>query len=273
MKMRKQVVLLAIGLIVAGFVVVVMKPRLLSKPVQHLLFADWMVEEERRTGPAIGQLGGVPVSIPRDYAHFLEYDGDPGFMEQRKGARPERTFASSIRAFGFEVHYPDMRVPSSNTVEERRNSGIYTSMWLRVGVSSGQDYGSDGKNAPGVYVRGMKDGFKKYKYERTGVNEYGLETYVPINVDEAARQKGRGAADFADYNVYYHTDATGRVDTYIECHNDSHEAAPCKQKFNMFPEMAAHISVSYRRGLLKDWREIQSSVSKVILGFEANTKN
>ena len=270
---KKLIISLAIGLLIAGFMVVVMKPRLLPKPVQRHLFADWMVEEERRTEPAIGHLGGVPVSIPRDYAHFLEYDGDPGFMEQGKGPRPERTFASGIRAFGFEVNYPDMRVASRENADERRNNSIYTSMWLRVGVSSGQDYGSDGKNAPGVYVQGMKDGFKKYKYERAGVNEYGLETYVPVGVDEAARKKGGGAADFADYNIYYHTDATGRVDTYIECHNDSHEAAPCKQKFNLFPEVAAHITVSYRRGLLKDWREIQSSVSKVILGFKANIKD
>ncbi len=77
-----------------------------------------------------------------------------------------------------------------------------------------------------------------------------------------------------DYNVYYHKDASGRVDTYIRCINVGHEAAPWRQMFNLYPAMKAGITVGYRRGLLKDWREIQSSVSKVIFGFKAtNTQD
>ncbi|WP_247538721.1 hypothetical protein [Ralstonia pseudosolanacearum] len=267
MKLKKKVVIpLLILLLLATAWTVIVKPRLLPKSIQRHLFADWITQEEHRADPAIGHLGGVPVSIPRPYAHFLEYDGDPSFTEPRKGPRPDRTFESGLRSFGFQVHYPDMEVASITNLDKQKRENIYTSTWLSVGVSSNSDY--PGQYYPEGQVLGMND--KKYKYERIGVNEYGLETYIPINVDEGARKKGGGAADMFDYNIYYHKDTTGRVDTYIRCINVTHEAAPCKQMFNLYPEMKASITVGYRRDLLKDWREIQSSVSKIVLGFKTN---
>ncbi|ASL73310.1 hypothetical protein G7939_00570 [Ralstonia solanacearum] len=266
MKLKKKVVIpLFIVLLLATTWMALFKPRLLPKPIQRHLFADWMIQEERRTDPAVGHLGGIPVSIPRPYAHFLEYDGDPGFTEPRKGPRPERTFESGIRSFGFEVHYPDMEVASAKNLDKQKSESIYTTTWLTVGVSSNSFYG--GKDFPLGSVLAMK--FKKYKYERSDEKNYELETYIPTNVDENKRQNGGGAADMFDYNIHYHKDATGRVDAYITCSNMKHEAATCQQKFNLFPHMAADVSVTYRRGLLKDWREIQSSVSNVIFGFKA----
>ncbi|MGA4400483.1 hypothetical protein ACI2S1_18100 [Ralstonia nicotianae] len=271
MKLKKKVVIpLFIVLLLATTWMALFKPRLLPKPIQRHLFADWMIQEERRTDPAIGHLGGTPVSIPRPYAHFLEYDGDPGFTEPRKGPRPERTFDSGIRSFGFEVHYPDMEVASLANLDKRKQENIYTSAWLSVGISSNNDY--PGQYYPEGQVLDMEN--RHYKYKRADKNEYGLETYVPINADEEARRKGGGAANMFDYNIYYHKDERGHVDTYIRCINVAHEAAPCRQMFNLYPAMKAGITVGYRRGLLKDWREIQSSVSKVIFGFKAtNTQD
>ena len=271
MKLKKKVVIpLFIVLLLATAWTALFKPRLLPKPIQRHLFADWMIQEERRTDPAVGHLGGIPVSIPRPYAHFLEYDGDPGFTEPRKGPRPERTFDSGIRSFGFEMHYPDMEVASAINLDKQVRKNIYTSPLLRVGINSNSFYG--GKDFPLGSVQTIK--FKKYRYERSDKKNYELETYIPINVDENERHKGGGAADMFDYNIYYHKDATGRVDTYIKCINASHETAPCEQVFNLFPKIAADVSVTYRRGLLKDWREIQSSVSKVIFGFKkTNTQD
>ncbi|MCF1442998.1 hypothetical protein [Ralstonia pseudosolanacearum] len=266
MKLKKKVVIpLFIVLLLATAWTALFKPRLLPKPIQRHLFADWMIQEERRTDPAIGHLGGIPVSIPRPYAHFLEYDGDPSFTEPRKGPRPERTFESGIRSFGFKVHYPDMEVTSATNLDKQKQESIYTSMWLTVGVNSNSAYG--GKEFPTGSVRSIQ--FKKYKYERHNTKYYDLETYVPVNVDDEARKKGNGAADMFDYNIYYHKNARGQVDTYIKCINVSHEAAPCEQVFNLFPAMAADVSVSYRRELLKHWQEIQLSVSKSIIGFKA----
>lgn len=267
MKLKKKVVIpLFIVLLLATAWTVLFRPRLLPKPIQRHLFADWMIQEERRTDPAIGHLGGIPVSIPRPYAHFLEYDGDPGFTEPRKGPRPERTSGSGIRSFGFEVHYPDMEVATTANLDKQKHESIYTSMWLNVSITSNSDY--FGKYYPEGQVAGMDN--NKYKYKKSSDDEYGLETYIPIDVDKAARKKGNGAADMFDYNIYYHQDKTGHVDTYIRCINVSHDAAPCTHMFNLYPEIEASITVGYRRGLLKDWREIQSSVSQTILSFKSN---
>ncbi len=65
MKLKKKVVIpLFIVLLLATAWTALFKPRLLPKPIQRHLFADWMIQEERRTDPAIGHLGGTPVSIP-----------------------------------------------------------------------------------------------------------------------------------------------------------------------------------------------------------------
>ncbi|MDO3524302.1 hypothetical protein [Ralstonia pseudosolanacearum] len=271
MKLKKKVVIpLFIVLLLATAWMALFKPRLLPKPIQRHLFADWMIQEERRTDPAIGHLGGIPVSIPRPYAHFLEYDGDPGFTEPRKGPRPERTFESGIRSFGFKVHYPDMEVASAANLDKQKSESIYTSTWLSIGISSNSDY--PGQHYPEGQVLGMDN--RHYKYKQTNTSEYGLETYVPINVDETARKKGSGAADMFDYNIYYYKNSSGRIDAYITCINVKHEAAICEHQFNLFPDMKAGVSINYRRSLLKDWREIQSSVSNVIFGFKkTNTQD
>ncbi|MEQ6352499.1 hypothetical protein [Ralstonia pseudosolanacearum] len=271
MKLKKKVVIpLFIVLLLATAWTALFKPRLLPKPIQRHLFADWIIQEERRTDPAVGHLGGIPVSIPRPYAHFLEYDGDPGFTEPRKGPRPERTFESGIRSFGFEVHYPDMAVASAVSLDKQKRESIYTSTWLNVSITSNSHY--FGEHYPKGQVAGMNN--NKYKYKKAQTNEYELETYVPINVDEEERKNFGGSADISDYNIYYHKNADGSIDTYIECSNMKHEAAVCEQRFNLFPEMKSSITASYRRGLLKEWREIQSSVSKVIFGFRTtNTQD
>ncbi|MBX9431848.1 hypothetical protein KY487_21625 [Ralstonia pseudosolanacearum] len=271
MKLKKKVVIpLFVVLLLATAWMAVFKPRLLPKPIQRHLFADWMIQEERRTDPAIGHLGGIPVSIPRPYAHFLEYDGDPGFTEPRKGPRPERTFESGIRSFGFEVHYPDMEVASIANLDKQKRESIYTTTWLTVGISSNNDY--PGQYYPEGQVLSIDN--KHYRYERVSASEHGLETYIPINVDQEARKKGGGAANMFDYNIYYYRNSSGRIDAYITCSNVTHEAAICRQHFNLFPDIKASVTVSYRRGLLKDWREIQSSVSNVIFEFKAtNTQD
>ncbi|MBA1330052.1 hypothetical protein QQ73_02300, partial [Candidatus Endoriftia persephone str. Guaymas] len=43
-------------------------------------------------------LGGMLVAIPWYFAEYVEYDGDPGFGEKRKGPRPVRTPESKVRS-------------------------------------------------------------------------------------------------------------------------------------------------------------------------------
>lgn len=227
------------------------------------------------TTPVIGDLGGVPVTIPRVFAELVEYDGDPHFTE-RKGFRPpKRTHASRLSSFGFEVRYPDMASKAVKTPAER---DIHTTMWLDVGISSGEHYGAAGD-------KGL-DNMKKYTideqrpcsdqcfiYVPLPELTYGLTGYTPTGsgVDVAKRSVnfGRGT-DLRDRNVYIAQDAAGHVTTYIVCSNRTHAAASCTQHFNLNPKMKVHVRVRYRKGLLPHWREIQQSVSALFYSFETN---
>lgn len=227
------------------------------------------------TTPVVGDLGGVPVTIPRVFAELVEYDGDPHFTE-RKGFRPpERTHASRLSSFGFEVRYPDMASKAFKTPADR---DIHTTMWLSVGITSGGIYpGANALNNSKKYTIDEQppcSGDHCFIYVPLPEPTYGLTGYTPTGsgVDVSRREvnlKLGRVADSRDQNVYIAQNAAGRVTTYIECSNVTHAAASCTQWFNLAPEMKALVDVRYRKGLLPHWREIQQSVSALILGFAA----
>ncbi len=80
---------------------------------------DSWILKENRFGLVIGDLGGMPVSIPHHFAHFVEYEGDPRFLEPRKGTPPMRGYQSKLRSFGFEVRFPDMMPLTDETRQEK----------------------------------------------------------------------------------------------------------------------------------------------------------
>lgn len=75
-----------------------------------------------------------------------------------------------------------------------------------------------------------------------------------------------------DKNIYYHQDKDGEADVYIECSNMEHAAARCEQHF-VLPSMRSWLRVNYRRDLLPHWREIQTSVTQIIVGFRVNPQS
>jgi hypothetical protein len=101
----------------------------------HRQLANSRMSQEAQVGPTIGDLGGLPVSIPPRIARFVEYEGDPHFLEPRHGPRPVRTFESKLRSFGFEVRFPDMALVHDETPEQKREIHSFNTMWLSVGVS------------------------------------------------------------------------------------------------------------------------------------------
>lgn len=264
---RKRIFLISLAVLCAlilTWLVVPSKPG----PIQNL--GDSWVFQENQTGPVIGDLGGVPVSIPRPYAHFVEYDGDPHFMERRKGPPPKRTFQSRLASFGFEIRYPDMAALTDETAKQQKQETIYTTTWMRVGISSGSDYGSDDVlDAYVNYMVNLKQKFPPYRYEKLPDAVFGLTAYAPVGFDELKRGIP-GGTGYNDMNVYFHRNREGKADAYIECSNVLHAAARCELKFNMLPAMRANIFVGFRKGLLPHWKEIQSLVTQVILGFQVN---
>lgn len=94
----------------------------------------------------IGDLGGLKVRIPRHYAEYVVYDGDPRFGEKRKGSVPERTFDSKLRNFGIRVRFPDMEGLKSYQLEQEYRSYNLNpeNPWINITVNSGENYPSLG---------------------------------------------------------------------------------------------------------------------------------
>ncbi|BFM04028.1 hypothetical protein Psyaliredsea_26750 [Psychrobacter alimentarius] len=66
----------------------------------------------------IGDLGGVPVDLPKNFVHLVEYDGDPAWGKKREGPQPTRSYDSKINSFGFDVRYTD------NTILDKSNKSL-----------------------------------------------------------------------------------------------------------------------------------------------------
>lgn len=265
----RLIVALAGALLIVGALFWLLAP---SQPATISNLDDSWVLKENRNGPVIGHLGGVPVAIPRPFAHFVEYDGDPHFMERRKGPPPKRTYQSGLASFGFEIRYPDMAALTDQTEAQKKTENIYTNTWLRVGVSANSIYGGD--TALETYIQfnvNRKNPFPPYRYEKLPEQVYGLTGYAPIGFD-ISKRRGMGS-DYYDRNIYFHRAPDGTADAYIVCSNVEHAAAPCELKFNTLPEMRVLVEVGFRKGLLPHWQEIRSSVKQVILGFRVNSSD
>lgn len=223
----------------------------------------------------VGNLGGLPVRLPRYAVELVEYDGDPGWSGRRQSTVPERTMDSRLTSFGFDIRYPDMQMVDSYAIEkEKRSQSIYNTMWIRVGVRSGEIYPKDGfldrQFACLIFPRpaycGESDPWWGNDYERLPKPEHSLTVYVLKGVEPRSGQPARAQKSTKD--VFVAKDAQGRVRTYINCSNVGHAAAPCGHDFSMeYDGMHAVIEIRYRRGLLPHWQDIQSKVANVMLGF------
>lgn len=234
---------------------------------KHYAFYEYVTRERPANDLSVGHLSGVPVEIPSEFSWFLEYENKlrkPGLFE----LYPDRAPSEGITSFGFEVEYPSMR-PVFGTRDER---SIYESMRLRVGVGAGSIYGNPlwlDRGLSGDIYRPIYMYGGAYRYSKIPRRTYGLAGYELLGVPSKFRGPPTMAA-VVDRNVYYVTDKEGHVSTLIKCSNVHHAAAPCTQTFSLEPAIKARVSVSYRVGLLPHWREIQQSVSQIVLGFRTH---
>ena len=111
--------------------------------------------------------------------------------------------------------------------------------------------------------------FHEYKEQPQKVND--LTEYIPLGVDISRRDLNSNLLpDVRDENIYIHHLKDGGIGAYIYCSNRNHEAAPCKHLFGLEPDMKVSVNVSYRKGMLPYWREIQNGVTQVLLGFRVD---
>jgi hypothetical protein len=214
-------------------------------------------------------LGGMPVAIPWYFAEYVEYDGDPGFGEKRKGPRPVRTPESRIASFGFDMRYPDMAGLETWAMraERRRKYRAWNTPWVGVTIISGELYSGDGsidRLASGQLE--PSPNYPQFNYSPRPGRFHGLEVYVQSNIDKrTGRPYGEGDGG---QDLFIAREADGHVKAVIKCANRKVPAPPCQHDFNLEPKAEINVTVNYRRQLLPQWRDIQEKVRQRILSFE-----
>jgi uncharacterized membrane protein required for colicin V production len=232
--------------------------------------------EKRAPQFDIGDLGGMLVKIPSYFPTLVEYNGDPGWGENMNGRykTPQRTQSSKIMSFGFDVRYPDMVGKATPELrKDYRERSIFNTTWIRVGVRSGEIF-----PGPGFMNRstnGINDNpFGPFKYiekEKDTQSIDGLTLLVADGVNPKTKIPYR-MGEYID-DIYLHRNARGDILTYINCSNRPIDSAPCRHDFSLEPHANAWIIVSYRRGLIANWKSIQESVKNLILSFNINNKS
>jgi hypothetical protein len=225
----------------------------------------------------IGDLGGMKVRIPRHYAEYVTYDGDPGFGEKRKGPRPERTFDSRLRSFSMDVRFPDMKgLENTQLREEKRRQPLLEQTWISIGINAGEIYPGDGfldRKTNGTLFNAYLPEFKgrwDLTYERMTEDEHGLEAWYLSGIDPSTGKPARESANTRD--IYIHREPSGNVDTYIRCGRPSapRGIGKCILTTSLSPKAQVVVNINFRSGLLPEWKNIQQSVLDLFLSFEVD---
>jgi hypothetical protein len=219
----------------------------------------------------IGDLGGVPVDLPKNLVHLVEYDGDPAWGKKREGPKPTRSYDSKINSFGIDVRYTD------NTILDKSNKSLKRAYdkeqylpndpWVSVNVSSGDRYygaGAIHRIGDGT-LNPSKEAGPVHQYEQLDSDQYGLEVYAPPGIDPKTDRPYR--EDRYAKDVFIQRDKMGQIVTYIECSNRDVPRPPCSHRFDLEPQMALHINVQYSRHNLTDWQHIEQVVRQQVLNF------
>jgi hypothetical protein len=224
----------------------------------------------------IGDLGGMKVRIPRHYAEYVEYDGDPGWGEKRKGAVPERTFESKLSSFGVSFRFPDMKGVENEELRKDRNRQALKqdNPWVRIGINSGERYPLSGKNSANIHAvlvtnsitSPTKFWFKNY--ERLADSQYGLESYAVTGIDP---NSGKPAAeDTSLRDVYINRISSSFADTVIYCGKPSVPGGigTCEMLFSAEPKAKINLSVNFVKSRLSHWLDIKNSAIDLLISFE-----
>jgi hypothetical protein len=226
-----------------------------------------MAEAQFAKHDAIGNLGGVPVRIPRLYAGYLEYDGDPGFGPRPKGPRPVRTQESKIASFGFDAPFPSMQAMTAlERLRDKRNWARGASPWVLVGVAAGERYPGDDSLARTLKnLLSRPTFYSDTRISPTNESFAGLRLFIVDGMDAKTSKPFREDRHAED--IYAHWNLLGEVDALISCTNTPDEWGVCDHRFLMHPEIDIEVSLQYERGQLSRWKEMQAAAKAKIEEF------
>lgn len=212
----------------------------------------------------VGDLGGMPVKIPRHYAEYVQYDDEPN---------DKRPYQRRIHSFGMDVRFPDMKgLEDRQTREEKRKEPLSEKSWLYVGVTAGSSYyGPKSLTRSAAELLKPEEHPSEYwwnNYIHLPEKEYDLDVYVVAGNHPVSGEPARESSFTKD--IYLELSPSGDVETYISCGRKSvpKGIANCSLSFLLEPKAGVSVSILFRRGLLSEWRIIKTSVSSLLLSFQ-----
>lgn len=221
----------------------------------------------------IGDLGGVPVDMPKNLVHFVAYDGDPTFGNKREHPKPMRTYDSKINSFGFDLRYTDntmldttnKALKSAYRRDNKRNLG--DNPWVSVSVNSGDRVTvSNPTHRIGYGTINASDVHPVFQYQPLNDDQFGLEVYTQTGIDPKTNKPWR--EDSSAKDVFIQRDKTGQIITHIECFNRDVPRPPCTHFFDLGPQRNLSIRAHYSRYNLADWQKIENLVRQQLLSFQ-----
>ena len=215
----------------------------------------------------VGDLGGMPVIIPRHYAEYVQYDDEPD---------KEKPYQRRISSFGMDVRFPDMKgLENWQIREEKRNEPLSEKSWLYVGVNASSSYyGPQSLNRRAAELLKPEEHPSEFwwvNYIQLPEKEHGLEVYVVAGNDPDTGEPARESSFTKD--IYLELSSSGDVETYISCGRRSvpHGIDSCHLSFLLEPKASVYISARFRRGLLPEWRKMKNSLSTLLMSFEKSS--
>lgn len=224
----------------------------------------YMIESFQNTSaPALGNLNGVPVSIPAHYQFFsVNYVGE-NVWAGIKNKEPA-TLDTPIKSFGIRVRLPDL-VPVSSpalfTEWQRITNTSPFYPWVHPGVYA-ETYNLPPEQWGKAWI-GRVSADRTYpgcRYQKTEEHRFGLSVEKLICDNEKSRKLN--SQDF----MY----EEGRWRTVIECDTrplkNPGGKRVCQQRFPI-PEMNAMVSFSFFPEHLSDWKTNQEKITDLLKSF------
>lgn len=226
----------------------------------------------------VGNLDGQPINLGEAIQGAVEYDDKAG----KQFDSSSRTYDSPIAAFGLDMRYTDgipvmryYKAPQYAAEQYKIQINQPNHQWVHLTVLAGSGFQLPREGADKVdrlariYIerkprRSETVGLLNYYnvYIKTDELAYGLERYVPH--PKWIREAGYENTP----DVYVHKNTTGKIDTFIQCHNiDVPLARNCYQDFLLDPALKVQVTAKFQRVHLQDWQLIQQQAKTLLNSF------
>jgi hypothetical protein len=226
----------------------------------------------------VGDLGGVPVSIPRDYVRLVEYEGDPHWLEKRKDPPPKRTFDSKIVSFALLIHQPTLKPLTKDNWSAYNKRGFGDNEWMDASVHAGAALNFNSLKMftnPYTYRQPGHEVYSKpYEYEPLhdvhGLKAWRATRNIVLTPQIVLDDNNRKHSMY-NHHLYFAYDNKGKITNYIKC-GSGLTSSPgglnmCEQYFVLWPDMKTQVKINYLAEMLPNWRLYQQQFRALVLSF------